>query len=427
MDGASGGKMVRGFTLGSPESLSKCTRLRPRLHFLVLAAILFAATSASAGPAGIQLKAKPGDPATEKGFDYFYNMEYDAAVAEFEQALKPHPNDPFAVNHLLEGVLFRELHREGALDAQLYMGKEFLGEKETAISPQVKAQINNLIRQATALSQAKLKANPNDLDALYALGVTHGLQATYTALVEKAWFKALRNGLDAYKAHKRILQIDPNYNDAKMVVGVYNYVVGNLPWVVKFAAFLVAIHGSKEKGLELIHEAAEGGIEATVDAKTTEALFLAREKRYSEAIPLAKELSQTFPRNFLYGLAVADLERNANQLPAAAASYERLLAASKQGMFRGEHVEFAARNLGRTLREEKDYLGAAKAYERAASFPKIDPIFARRANLAAGQMYDLAGERSSAVQKYEQVLLGGEGSPEAKTARDLLKNRYRGS
>jgi tetratricopeptide (TPR) repeat protein len=420
--------MVQGSAESSHKNLR--TRMRPGLGLLLLglAASLLAGPSllAAASPPGIALHVKPGDPATLEGFDHFYNMEYDAAIADFEQAIKTHPQDPFAVNHLLEGVLFRELHREGALDAQLYMGKEFLHEKKSAISPEVNKQIDDLIAQATTLSETELKTKPNDLNALYALGVTHGLQATYTALVEKSWFKALHNGLAAYKDHKRILELDPHYSDAKLVVGVYNYVVGSLPWYVKLAAFLVAIHGNKDKGLDLIREAAAGGGEAAVDAKTTLALFLAREKRYKEAAPVARELYQAFPRNFLYGLAAADLERNAGQLAQAAAAYRQLLALSKQGKFHGEHAEFAAFNLGRALQEEKDHLGAAEAYAQVAGFPDADPALARRANLTAGQMFDLAGKRNLAMEKYRQVVSAGDDSPEARTARDLLRHPYRG-
>jgi tetratricopeptide (TPR) repeat protein len=434
MEPATGGEMAGRGAGSSLGILPGKTPVRASLLVLALAVLALPAMSAAAQPPGpmpgqadITLKVKPHDPATIEGFEHFYNMEYDAAVQEFEQALKTHPNDPFAVNHLLEAVLFRELHREGALDAQLYMGKEFLHAKKVEVSPEVAAQINQLIQQASALSEAELKTNPNNVDALYALGVTHGMLATYTALVQKAWFKALRNGLDAYKDHKRILQINPNYSDAKLVVGIYNYVVGSLPWMVKAAAFLVAIHGSKSKGLELIHQAADGGGEASVDAKTTLTLFLAREKRYDEAIPFARELYQAFPRNFLYGLAAADLMRNAGQLPAAATAYEQLLSLSKQGKFQGEHVEFAAYNLGRTLQEEKKYPAAAEAYAQAASFPKADPQMTQRANLEAGQMYDLAGKRDLAVAKYQQVLAGDPETPEAKTARGLLRHPYRGS
>ncbi len=65
---------------------------------------------------------RPGDPATRAGFDHFYSLEYDAFIVDFEQAISSHPDDPFAANHLLSAVLFRELYRAGALDGDLDTG-----------------------------------------------------------------------------------------------------------------------------------------------------------------------------------------------------------------------------------------------------------------------------------------------------------------
>ncbi len=69
------------------------------------------------------------DANTRKGYEYFYNLEYDKAVHEFELALAAHPDDPFAVNHLLAAVVFRELNRIGALDTESYAGDNFLTKK----------------------------------------------------------------------------------------------------------------------------------------------------------------------------------------------------------------------------------------------------------------------------------------------------------
>src|ERR1035438_10510709 len=60
------------------------------------------------------------DANTRKGFDNFYNMDYDKSIREFEAALQAHPDDPFAVNHLLSAVVFKELLRIGALDTEAY-------------------------------------------------------------------------------------------------------------------------------------------------------------------------------------------------------------------------------------------------------------------------------------------------------------------
>src|ERR1035438_69224 len=86
------------------------------------------APRAAADPAGavpVPTRAD-NDAATRKGFDHFYNLEYEKATREFETAEQAHPDDPFAVNHVLAGVIFKELLRIGALDTEAYAGDTFL-------------------------------------------------------------------------------------------------------------------------------------------------------------------------------------------------------------------------------------------------------------------------------------------------------------
>ena len=137
------------------------------------------------------------DPVTRSGFEHFYNMEYDAAIRDFEKSAKDHPDDPFALNHLLTGVMFKELYRIGALDSELYAQDDFLTSKQFPIDPKAKIQIKDLMDRAQAAADARLKATPNDIDALYARGVTRAMRSTYTGLIDKAWFSALRSAISA--------------------------------------------------------------------------------------------------------------------------------------------------------------------------------------------------------------------------------------
>ena len=108
------------------------------------------------------------DANTRKGFDHFYNLEYDKSLREFEAAQQAHPDDPFAVNHTLAGVIFKELLRIGALETEAYAGDTFLDKAAVPPDPKVHEQVIALTDQSLALSQARLDKNPNDVDALYA-------------------------------------------------------------------------------------------------------------------------------------------------------------------------------------------------------------------------------------------------------------------
>lgn len=47
---------------------------------------------------------RPIDELSGDGFNHLYNLEYDAAIRDFEIDLQAHPDDPFAVNHLLQAL-----------------------------------------------------------------------------------------------------------------------------------------------------------------------------------------------------------------------------------------------------------------------------------------------------------------------------------
>src|ERR1700757_928120 len=102
------------------------------------------------------------DASTRKGFDDFYNLEYDKAIHEFEAAQQAHPNDPFAVNHLLSAVIFKELYRIGALDTEAYAADNFLTKKLLApLDPATRDRVKQLTEQALSLEQAQLDKGPD--------------------------------------------------------------------------------------------------------------------------------------------------------------------------------------------------------------------------------------------------------------------------
>lgn len=372
-----------------------------------------------------QLLFRPADPLNASAFDHFYNLDYDRAVQEFQQVLDRHPADPYAVNHLLTAVLFRELYRMGALDTGDYANDSFIGTAHRPADPKVKQQIKDLVARAEKLEEQQLAANGNDVDALYARGVTRAQFATYTALIERAWFSALRNAVGARRDHERVLELAPSNTDAKLVVGAHNYVMGSLPWGVKVAVALIRLGGSKEKGLRYLYDAANGTGENSVDAKVVLVLFLRRERRYADALTIVRSLVPQYPRNVLMALEEGALLRSEGRNAEAAAAYRRIWQAGRDGHYPGLHYEMAALSLGNLLYSQRDYAGAAAAYELVNEAEHPDPELLQKANLGAGEMYDLLQKRELAVKKYQAVVAAKTDSPAAETARKLMKDAYR--
>lgn len=368
---------------------------------------------------------RPHDALNITAFNHFYNLDYDRAVREFEQVLARHPDDPFAVNHLLSATLFRELYGMGVLNSGEYANDTFISAPHRPANPKAKQQIKDLVDRASKLEEKSLAANPNDVEALYARGVTRAQFATYTALIERAWFSALRNAVGARRDHERVLELSPSTVEAKLVVGAHNYVVGNLPWGVKAAASMVGLGGNKEKGLQYLKECAQGSGETSIDAQILLAVFLRREHRYEEALPLVRGLLARFPLDVLLALEEGHLLRAAGRNQEAAEVYRRIWQAGKEGHYAGLHYEVAALSLGDLLRSQKDYSGAAAAYEQVGQAPQAGSEALQKANLGAGEMYDLLQKRDLALAKYQAVVTSDASTPPAETARKRMKEAYR--
>ena len=384
---------------------------------------MIAQNAHSALPPSVSTK---NDALTRSGFEHYYDADYERAAKDFEKVLALNPDDPAAVNHLLSAVMFGELNRVGALDTSLYSNNSFLDQKhEFVLDPQIKERIQELETRALQLAESRLKTDPSDVQALYGRGVTRSMQSTYTGLVQKAWLSALGNARASREDHERVLKLDPTFSDAKTVVGTHEYIAGSLPWAMRMLAHIVGFGGNKQNGLKLLKEAGEAGGESSVDAKVILTLFLRREQRYSEALEVVRTLNSTHPRNFLFALEEANILKDSGQGPESITAYRRLLDAAKAGAFHDPHLEFAYWSFGEALRGQRQFFSAAQAYDSVCTYPRTEAGLLRRANLAAGEMYDLALKRNLATQKYEAVITASADSNEAERARRHLRDPYK--
>jgi len=365
------------------------------------------------------------DATTRKGFEDFYNLEYDKSIREFETVVQAHPDDPFAVNHLLSAVIFKELFRIGALDTEAYASDNFLDKKYLVpLDPKVHDRVNELSARSIQLSDGYLAKNPDNVDALYARGVARGLKSTYMGMAEHAWFAALRSALGARHDDERVLEIDPNYVDAKNLLGIHLYVIGSLSWPARVAASMIGVSGNKEKGLRYLRDVvAHGTPEVAWDAKIALALFLRREQQYDEALQLVGGMYQAFPRNFLIATEYAHLLNAAGHGPEAVAAYKKIVAGCRGNAFSVCRMEIPAYGLGEAMKGQRDLQGAANAYELAAS-SAIEPDFKQRAMLKEAEMYDAMHKRDLALEKYKAVIAANSGTESAELARHYMKQAY---
>ncbi len=368
---------------------------------------------------------RPNDPVTRNGFERFYNMDYERAIADMEKVAAQHPQDPYTINNLANTYLIRELFRMGALDPTDYANDSFVGTPQRPATAEAKRKIKELLEQATGIEEERLRTNPNDVEMLYARGVTRGMRSSYTGLIDRSWLTALRSAVGSRHDHERVLELSPMFTDAKLIVGTHDYVVGSLPWAVKMAASLVGFSGNRERGIQELYAASKGGGEASIDARILLALFLRREGRFDEALALVRGLMQQFPQNVIVALEEGDLLRAAHRDKEAVAAYRKVWEAGHAGHFPFGSYELSAVNMGDVQRALKDDAGALASYNLVEDAAHPSPELRQRAALNAGELYDLQQKRELAVRKYNAVVAVDASSHWAETARKYLKEPYR--
>ena len=162
--------------------------------------------------------------------------------------------------------------------------------------------------------------------------------------------------------NERVLELDPKYVDAKVVVGTHLYIVGSLSWPVKVAASVAGLSGNKQKGLDDLRQAtASNHMEVATDAKIVLALFLRREQKYDEALQVVNGMQNEYPRNFLMATEYAHLLNAAGHGQEAIAAYRKVLAGCRANAYNQCRIEIPAYGLGEALRGQKDYAAGGRS------------------------------------------------------------------
>src|SRR5688572_22802298 len=240
------------------------------------------------------------------GLDALYNIDYDKAQRDFKEIVQLYPNHPAGHQLLAARLWIKTLYESRRLQVSLYSSKSFYSSGDDKVDPKIVSEFRGLTREARRLSEAKLKQEPKNIEALDFLANTEGLKASFEEAVERKHFSALRNGNDAVNHHREVLKLDPKYIDAQITIGLYEYVVGSLPLAKKILAGATGYRGSKKRGLAMLEQVAKEGRWAQDDAKSVLILLYRREKRFDDVLKLTRELSAKYPRNYLLRLETAD-------------------------------------------------------------------------------------------------------------------------
>lgn len=334
------------------------------------------------------------------GFDALYNMDYSTARAKFTQMTELSPENPAGHFYLATNYWLELLNSSRRLQANLYSSDSFYAETEEKVDEKVDKEFRRLVQVALQKTEAQLKNNPKDTEALYYKGAAHGLLASYEATVTRSFFSALRNGSKSVDIHRKLVEVSPNYFDAYLTIGMYDYVVGSLPLTAKVIGTIFGFRGSRERGLGELNLVSKRGIYAADDAKVLLVALYAREKKYSEMISLLDVLADKYPQNYLFKVEKAVTLVKLNRAKESFQLFEELLKnKNAQKIADLVHYQYAEAltNQGHNS-EALEHLQMVKTTNVASK------ELITRAYLRAGQVLDLMSKRSEAVSEYQAVL-----------------------
>ena len=244
-----------------------------------------------------QLCTAQTEPATiADAYRLFYNAHYEeaAALAESlrESGGQDLENDEVRTSALLfqlRGLLKGEDARDVEKDKKEALKK--CGAKCT----EVLASFTTDLHHGQALARERLKARPDDLEALFFLGK---LDLNYVWL--QLGLLGHKTGWDEYWEARRsldaVLKANPKHVRARVARGWIDYIVNTrMPWGTRW----VLGGGNKKRGIAVVRDAAtmDGSMYERAEAEFALWDLHVREKDFVRATELAEKLARTFPDN----------------------------------------------------------------------------------------------------------------------------------
>ena len=369
------------------------------------------------------------DPGIERGFEHFYNLEYDQSIVEFEKAVAQDPFDPNRHNHLAQALLYREMYRVGALESELVSGTNpFLRRAKMNPGPEVERRFFGEIQKSMDLCQVRLRRNVNDTAALYSLGVAHGLRANYNFLVRKAWLDSLRDATTGRKLHNRVTELEPSNYDSRLMQGIHDYIVGSLPVFYRMLGIVVGFRGDKTTGIGTLQQVGERGNLNRFDAQILLCALYRRENQPRLALPLLEKLLLRYPRNYLLLFEQAQMYSLIGDQAQAIASIQKVADQKRRAVpgFVSVPWEKVYFHLGTIQFWYRDLEASLENMKRVTASPsEVDLNTGVMAFLRQGQIYDMTNRRELAIRAYRQAIDFAPQAEAAQESRRYLASPYR--
>jgi len=362
----------------------------------------------------------------QAAFADIFNMDYDKARQAFVLLAKDYPTHPAPPLYLASIIWLEEMLRRQDLSLNRFIAPAyFTGKTSLAMSSGERSAFFSYLQKSQDLSKAILQKKRDDADARYFLATAYGLRSSFAITIDHSMREAFSYGNRAYASMKKLTEEKPDYHDAYLAVGIYEYIVGNIPWYLKWMAYVIGARGNKDNGMEHLRLASEKGQYVRNEAQLVLMVLYVREHRLAEALEIARSLSGKYPRSFLFPINVAQILRMSGQKDQASAT---LLQLEKKAEAKEPNFDkLPLQSFRFDMAVELMFMGKLDAAEER--FRKVidDPQASREkkalSHLRLGQILDWEHRPREAYREYQTVLSFEDFDGSHAKARELLKKQ----
>jgi hypothetical protein len=240
-------------------------------------------------------------PELAEAFDQLYNFNFPAAHADINRYIGAHPREPLGYAIRAAAYLFFELDRLGILESEFLTSDKHIAEKKgLRPDPTVRENFLKAVEDARSRAEAALAANPSDRQALFSMSIVEGVTTDYMAFVEKHQIASLSPAKRSNGYAQELLKLNPPCVDAYITAGISEYMVGSLPFFIRWFVRFDNVQGSKEQGVKNLELVVREGNYFKPFAKILLGIIDLREKRPRETEKLLESLARDYPSNPLF-------------------------------------------------------------------------------------------------------------------------------
>ncbi|PYT06926.1 MAG: hypothetical protein DMF60_08195 [Acidobacteria bacterium] len=262
-----------------------------------------------------------------EGFEAVYNIDYKTARERFLQMTKIAPDHPAGYVYLANNLWLETLFQSRRLTTSVYTGGSFYAQdkSEDQVDQKRDREFSELIKQALAATRARLLKNSKDVEALYYNASALGIRAAYGTSVKRSFTRSIGDANDSIQIQRQVIKLDPEYIDAYLSIGLYEYVIDSLPFGWRLLARFAGLKGSKSKGIEHLELVTRRGKFAADDARVILLGIYSKENQLDRALEVISYMAKEYPRNYLFGVERASMLYRTGRVDEGAGAFADLL------------------------------------------------------------------------------------------------------